>query len=500
MIAADSTARLEIRGVSKSFGTTRVLDSVDLTLLPGSVLALLGTNGAGKSTLIKIISGIYRTDSGAISIDGVPAAFANPGQAIESGISLLPQETSAIPDLTVAENILLGQLPVHGTRLDRAAMRARASELLAQVGLQVDADMPARRLNVQQLRLMEIARALARHAKVLILDEPTASLSEVEAEHLFVQLNRLRAAGTSIIYISHYLDEVFALADEIVVLRDGRVTGTFDPRVASEQGVLHAMLGRALDHLFPPLADSTSAAPGRLRFEGVRFDGTEPIDLEIAGGEIIGIFGLVGSGYDRIGIDVFSGISRLKSGRVMWRNAPLPASPTGRVAAGIGYVAADRKRDGIVPEMSLADNICLPTLRRFDRGPRLNRRSIEQFAERQIRDLSIKCDGPLQPIRELSGGNQQKACVARWIDAGFDLIVMEEPTRGVDLGARADIYRQMRGFADKGGIVLLISSDVEEVAGMADRSIIFEGGRVARIFPRASDKADLMAAAARGRQ
>jgi ribose transport system ATP-binding protein len=497
MSVAATPARLEVRTASKSFGAVRVLDAVDLTLPPATILALLGTNGAGKSTLIKIISGIYGADSGTMLLDGAAVRFPRPRDAIEAGVSLLPQETSVIAELTVAENILLGQLPVRRGRLDRGALHARAKELLERVGLAIYPATPAERLSVQQLRLVEIARALSGNARVLILDEPTASLNEVEAEHLFVQLGRLREAGTSIIYISHYLDEVFAIADAIVVLRDGRVMGQFDPKVASEREVLEAMLGRTLDHLFPEAA-SHERGETLLRFDRATLGGMAPLDLAVARGEVVGVFGLLGSGYDRLGAEIFAGRSALVAGRVLWKGAPMPVSPAARITAGLGFVPAERKRDGIIPELDLTDNVCLPSLRRFDRGPRLDRGRMRDFTEREIARLSIKCDGPDQEIRELSGGNQQKAGLARWIDAGFDLIVMEEPTRGVDLGARADIYRQIRDYTKGGGGVLLISSDVEEVAGMADRSLVFEGGRIAAEFPRGADKAELMAAAARG--
>jgi ribose transport system ATP-binding protein len=275
--------------------------------------------------------------------------------------------------------------------------------------------------------------------------------------------------------------------------------GRFDPKAASEREVLQAMLGRTLDHLFP---EETSQTSGEtiLRFEQATLRGMAPVDLAVARGEVVGVFGLLGSGYDRIGPELFAGRPALVAGEVHWKDGPLPRSPEARIESGLGFVPAERKRDGIIPELDITDNVCLPSLRRFDRGPRLDRVRMRDFTSKEIARLSIKCDGPGQEIRELSGGNQQKACLARWIDADFDLIVMEEPTRGVDLGARADIYRQIRDYTGRGGGVLLISSDVEEIAGMADRSLVFEGGRIAAVFPRGTDKAELMAAAARGGQ
>lgn len=491
------TPRLEVRAISKSFGAGPVLERADLKLAPSRIVALLGTNGAGKSTLIKIVAGIHGADSGAVLLDGAPVAFSSPRDAIAAGVRLLPQETSIVPELSVAENMLLGQLPARGGRLDRRAMNTRARELLDRVGLATDPKTLAGRLGVQEMRLAEIARALAGRARVLILDEPTASLNEVEAEHLFVQLRRLRETGTSIIYISHYLDEVFAIADDIVVLRDGRVVGTFEPAHSSEREVLEAMLGRTLDHLFPPFGGAVPGAPV-LRFEDAVVNGAGPFDFTVASGEIVGVFGLLGSGYDRVGAELFAGQSALRGGRVLWREGVLPPTPAARVRAGIGYLPAERKRDGIIAGLDVTDNVCLPTLHRFDRGVRLDRAAMREFTLGQIARFAIKCTGPGQEVGALSGGNQQKACLARWIEASFSLIVMEEPTRGVDLGARADIYRQIRAFSDDGGAVLLISSDVEEVSGVSDRALVFEGGRIAAAFPQRADKAALMAAAARG--
>jgi ribose transport system ATP-binding protein len=486
--------------VSKSFGTAKVLDSVDLSLAPSSILALLGTNGAGKSTLIKIISGLYHADSGEVLIDGSPVQFASPRDAMAAGVRLLPQEISIVPDLSVAENVLLGQLPVRHLfglpGLDRRTLRDKAARHLAQVGLDIDPATLARRLGIQQLRLMEIARALAGEARVLIMDEPTASLSDKESRELFANLDRVRQSGTSIIYISHYLDEVFEIADDIVVLRDGRVTGQFARRDASEQEVLQAMLGRRLDHLFPPASERPLGDPV-LEFRGARLGGAPPLDLSIAAGEIVGVIGLLGSGYDLIGTEVFAGRSRVAGGEVLFRGAPMAHQPGGRISRRIGFVPAERKRDGIVPEMNIVDNICLPLLRRFDHGWKLDKLSMQAFARERIGLLAIKTDSPRQQIRQLSGGNQQKACLSRFLESGFELLVLEEPTRGVDLGARQDIYAQIRRFADAGGAVLLISSDVEEIAGCADRSLVFNNGQIAAQFARGAEKAELMAAAAR---
>lgn len=493
--------RLSIRGVTKSFGAAPVLTRIDLDIEPGSIVALLGTNGAGKSTLMKILAGVHAADAGEIHVDGSEVTLRTPVDAIAQGIRLLPQEISIIPDLTVAENILLGDIPTRRLgpvrSVDWPAVRIRAQELLHRVGLQVSPSMPVRRLTTQQMRLVEIARALAGEARVLILDEPTASLTKVEVEELFVNLRRLKAEGVSIIYISHHIDEVFRIADTIAVLRDGRVTGRFSSADAQPEEVIAAMLGRVLDDLFPPRPETSEQGEVALEFRRlVLASGVGPLDFSIRAGEIFGIYGLLGSGCEEIGQNLFAGTPRILSGEVLAFGRPLPATPRQRSSLGIGFVPAERKRDGVVPELTIRDNITLPVLAQFG-ALMMNRAKERQHAGHWINAFDIRATGPEQPVKLLSGGNQQKAVLARWVGADARILVCEDPTRGVDLGARQDIYRHLRAVAGSGTAVLLISSDVEEVAGLADRTLVLAGRRSAGILEGGTPASVLMAAASR---
>ncbi|MCR9193303.1 MAG: sugar ABC transporter ATP-binding protein [Hyphomonas sp.] len=496
-----ASARLVISGLEKSFGTNTVLKGIEAEFGSGEITALLGANGAGKSTLIKILCGVYSADAGTMVLDGDPINFTSPMEAMASGVRLLPQEISIVAELSVAENVLLGDLPVNGSgfaaRLDRGEMRRRTESLLERVGLDVRPDIQVRDLSLQQMRLVEIARALAGNARLLIMDEPTASMSDAEKEELFGNLRRLRDAGTSIIFISHYLDEVLAISDRIHVLKDGRISGTFEPKTTTEADILVAMLGRQFDELFPPVARAAQDAPETLRLDGVSLQkGMQDIDLVVRAGETVGMFGMLGSGVENFGHALFAKESRIAGGRAIFEGAPMPNSAAGRISAGIGYLPAERKRDAIVPQMSISENIALPRLELFSRAGKLNKRRMHHTSAEKSQLLSVRCQSVFQPIGELSGGNQQKACLSRWIDDRLKLLVLEEPTRGVDMGAREEIYKKIRVLTDQGVAVLLISSDVDEIAGCSARVNVVRDRRIVGEFTSGASPEDLMAAAA----
>ena len=477
-----------MRGISKAFAGIPVVADVGFEVAPGEVVALLGANGAGKSTLMRILSGGHRRDSGTVAVDGVVRDIQSPADAVEAGVRLIPQEISVHPEMTVCENIALGNLPVRRTFgvkvTDRRAMRETASRLLGRLGLShVALDRPMRSLSLPEQRVVEIARALAGDASILIMDEPTAALSE--AEILFSVVESLRRDGVSIIYISHYLDEVFRLSDQIVVLRDGRVVGDFRTEDTDREAVLEAMLGRQQGDIFPPRRSEPARGEPMLSVEGLTLPRwLDGVSLSVRPGEIVGVFGLIGSGVETVGRAIFGAEPAARSTRLTVHGRPLDhATPAKSVARGVGFVAAERKREGLVGILTVRENTTAPFLRRFVKGGQVDTGAERAATARWIERLGIKTRGPEQEIRLLSGGNQQKVCLARWLLGDVRVLILEEPTRGVDLGARREIYAEIRRLADQGLAVLAISSDAEEVAGLADRVVILNGGRVASERP-----------------
>jgi ribose transport system ATP-binding protein len=490
-------------GIDKAFAGIPVLRNVDFAVGAGEVVALLGANGAGKSTLMKILGGVYSRDAGAIAIDGTARRIATPADSIAAGIRLLPQEVSVYPELSIAENISIASLPLRrrlgAAVVDGPAMRRRATELLAQLGY---AELNPKRLvgtlELAQQRVVEIARALAGDARILIMDEPTAALAQAQVEQLFAAIDALRRSGVSVIYISHYLDEVFRLTDRIVVLRDGEVAGNFATASTAHETVLHAMLGRVVDALYPVKAAPVKAAPVKaLSVAGLSQPGwLRKLSFEVAAGEILGVFGLVGSGIERIGRAVFGAEPAASVERAAIADRPYtPANPRAAVAAGLGFVAAERKREGLIGMLSVRANTTAPFLGRFVVNWQVNQRAEARETQRWIEALGIRTSGPEQEIRLLSGGNQQKVCLARWMLGPIALLILEEPTRGVDLGARREIYRQLRRLAADGLGVMVVSSDAEEIAGIADRTLVLRHGEIAAILPGTAAATAILAAA-----
>ncbi len=489
--------RLVMSGIGKAFGGVPVLSEVNLTAARGEVIGLLGSNGAGKSTLIKILSGVYRADAGRIEIDGEAVAISGPRDAIAHGVGLLPQELSVHPDLTVAENIFIGHLPMTSRLglpvVDRPRMRAEAGAQLDQLGFgHIAVDRLMKTLAVPEKRIVEIARAIAARAKILIMDEPTAALTETEAASLFAVLRRLKAQGVTVIYISHYLDEVFEICDRIVVLRDGRNAGEFDTAEATHDEVLAAMLGGSVDRLYPD--HGRGGGEPLLRVEGLSLPPhLEDVSFEVAAGEIFGVFGLIGSGVGHLGRSLYGAEGEPRDGRItLFGRSYRPSSPQAGKEAGIGFVAAERKAEGIIAELTVRENVTLPFLDRYLGGLALSQGRERERTQHWIEAFGIRTRGPEQRIRFLSGGNQQKVCIVRWLDEAVRLLILEEPTRGVDVGARKEIYAKLRELADGGLGILILSSDMEEVAGLADRSLVLDRGRVAGGFDRPTTASALM--------
>jgi len=467
--------RLGMRGIEKRYGATRALGGVELEVAPGEILALVGENGAGKSTLMKILAGVVAPDAGRMHLDGSVYAPRSPLEARAAGVAMIHQELALAPHLSVAENVLLGALPRRGPWLDRRALHERARRALQQVGRgELELDQRLGALPLADRQLVEIARALALEARVLVLDEPTSSLGRADVQRLFERLRELRARGVSIVYISHVLEEVLELGDRFVVLRDGVSVAAGPLAGASAGSLVAAMVGRDVDALFP----RSDSRPGEvlLRVEdlaGRRLPRTA--SLELARGEVLGIAGLIGAGRTELLRAIF-GLDPVRTGRLRVLALEGARTPRERWRSGVGFLSEDRKQEGLALGLSIAENLALPVLGR-GRAGRLGPGAVEPLAARWIEQLRVRCEGPAQPVGRLSGGNQQKVALARLLAAEVDVLLLDEPTRGVDVGAKAEIYRWIDQLARvQGKAVLVVSSHLPELLGLADRIAVATRG------------------------
>ncbi len=487
---------LELTDVTKSFGAVRALRGVSLTVHAGEVHALLGENGAGKSTLIKVVTGAHAPDSGTIRIGGREVRHLTPATAHRMGIACIYQQPALFPDLTVAENLALRlEPPAPLRRVDWKARRRRADDALRRIGADIDPETPAGTLSMPEQQLVEIAGAVGAGARVVIMDEPTAALTRREQLLLHEIVRDLRRSGTGVVYISHRLEEIFALADRVTVLRDGASVGSHPVDTLNEAALIRMMVGREVSQIHPP----SEAPPGdvvlALRGLGCREGGVHGVDLDVRAGEIVGLAGLVGAGRTELARVLF-GLTPADTGEIRIDGKPVRIrSPRDAVDHGIAYVPEDRRRHGVIPEMPVAHNTSLAVLRRLFPGGWLRPDREIGEALGYIRDLGIRTDGPLAPAGSLSGGNQQKVALARWLATRPRVLILDEPTQGVDIGAKSEIHRIIRRLAADGMAVLMISSDLPEVVGMGDRIAVVRGGTVTSILPGGSDAPTVMAAA-----
>lgn len=479
------TSLVQISGVSKSFAGVRVLEDIAFDVQPGEVHALLGENGAGKSTLIKILAGVHKPDSGTVEVDGAVRHFSAPRDARDAGVAVVYQELSLFPELSVAENIFLNHTPkLSWGGIDWTTMRRKARALLDDLeshDLNVDAKVGS--LSMANRQRVEIAKALSQEAKVVIMDEPTASLAGADVDRLLGIVRRLRSRGTGIIYVSHKLPEIFALADRVTVLRDGKLVGTKPIAEVDERALVSMMVGRAIDRLFP----KTDAKIGEplLELRGVSYaDKVKGISLTVRAGEIVGIAGLVGSGRTELAITVF-GITPASAGEIRIAGKPVKiASAEQARSLGIAYVPEDRGLQGLIRPQTVGENIALTVLRELTDNGIVNHGKERRLAEDSIKRFGIRARGPNQIVRQLSGGNQQKVVLAKWLAARPRILIMDEPTRGIDVGAKAEIHALMCKLAGEGLAVLMISSELPEVLGMSDRVFVMSGGRFVAEFNR----------------
>jgi ABC-type sugar transport system ATPase subunit len=494
------TPLLEMRGIGKSFPGVRALSNVSLSLCAGEVLVLVGENGAGKSTLMKILSGALQADEGEILIEGKRTRIGTPQEAQLLGIGMIYQEFTLVPQLTVPANVSLGAEPTRNGLIDTAAVRVRAQKALDELGIAVPLDVPVSDLSVGQQQSVEIAKALARAARIIVMDEPTAALSDREIERLFAIVRRLRAAGAGIIYISHRMDELARIADRITVMRDGRVVETRDALDFPFAQIVEAMVGRRLDAHFPEPTGAPSAAPMRLEVKDLARAGiVNGVTFSVRAGEIVGLAGLVGAGRTEI-VRAIAGADAPDRGEVRIDGSAVRTGGIGAaIDAGIAFITEDRKAQGLVLGMTVRENVTLAHLAEFvDRDLLIDLARERAATTRMIEELQIRTPGTEQLVRNLSGGTQQKVVLAKWLLGDARVFLFDEPTRGIDVGAKMEIYKLMVRLAARGAAIVMVSSDLPEVLGMSHRILVVRDGRIAAEFSRSEATPDRVIAAATG--
>ena len=493
------TPRVSLSGISKRFGATDALSDVSLDILAGEVHALVGENGAGKSTLVKILAGIHQPDRGTILLDGVPTQIAGPSRSRSLGIAVVHQEPRLFPDLTVAENVFIGHAPSGRLgSIDWRGMRRSAETLFEELDVQVSVGAPVQGLSMADQQLIEIAKALSVEANVLILDEPTASLSAHEVERLFTIVRRLRDRGVAILFVSHRLDEVFDLSDRATVFRDGRHVVTAPTSELTTADLIRHMVGRTVS-LFPkvenPIGDVVLEVSSLTRV-GVFRD----VSFSVRAGEIVGLAGLVGAGRSEIARVLF-GIDRRDSGDVRLDGTPVDfGAPSAAMSAGIAYLPEDRHQQGLILDFSIAHNVTLPLLPRLFPRLLVHEAKERAVAAEQTEQLDVRMTGVDQQVGALSGGNQQKVVLAKWLASEPRVLILDEPTRGIDIGAKVEVHRLIAELAARGLGIILISSDLPEVLAMSDRIVVLHEGRVTAEISRDEATEERVMFAATGTQ
>ncbi len=476
--------RLSLRGITKAYGTVQVLHGIDLDVRQGELVALLGENGAGKSTLSSIISGLTFQDGGTMRWEGEPYAPSSPGNAIGHGLGLIHQEMRLLPDLSIAENVFVGRLPMRNGVVDRAFMVERASEHLRALGLNASPTRLVRGLSVAAQQQVEIAKALTLGARLLILDEPTAALGLAETQQLFTQIRRLKSEGVSFIYVSHRLEEIAQIADRVVVVRDGHLVSTYDTAQVPVSTLLRDMVGRSIDRIFPQMQAPSATEVIRVEALTSAAGAFRDVSFAVQAGEVFGIAGIVGAGRTEL-VRAIAGADPVASGRIVLDGEALRLGrPDEAIRRGIVLVPEDRKGQGVVLDHSIADNLALGNADRLAKAGWLMPDTVTAFAAKLVQRLGVK-GRPEQSARSLSGGNQQKVVIARWVARNPRVFILDEPTRGIDMGARAAIYDVIAALAADGMAVIVVSSDLEEVLGLAHRVMVLARGRQMGVLPRA---------------
>lgn len=476
---------LEMKGITKRFPGVLALDNVDFTVAPGEVHALVGENGAGKSTLMKILGGAYQADEGRILIEGKNITIQNPSDGISAGINVVYQELVLAPHLSVAENIMMGQQPRRrNVVIDWRKTQSRAQEVLDRIGSELDVRKLVKNLSVVQQQIVEIARALQRQSRILVLDEPSAVLGKHDIELLYAVINRLKTRGISIIYITHRLEEIFLISDRVTVLKDGRVVGTKPTTELTEDALVQMMIGHEIKDVFK--RKSREFGPEILRVDGLSSQGKfSDINFSIRQGEILGIAGLIGSGRTDIA-RVIAGAEKASSGQITIAGKQVnPKSPSDALRYGIGLLPEDRNAQGLFLKRSLLENVTISSLFQYTRLGTINLSRESKQVQALSREIGIRSTSVNQSVTNLSGGNRQKVVLARWLGARSKILIFDEPTRGVDVGAKVEIYRIMNELANEGVAIIMISSEMQEIIGMSDNIIVLWRGTIAARYTRA---------------
>jgi len=487
-----------MRHIAKSFPGVKALSDVSLTLESGEVLVLVGENGAGKSTLMKILAGAQRADEGEILVDGAPVQIDSPRAAERLGIGMIYQEFMLVPQLTAVENIALGSEPVRGGFLDERAAVARAKETLDELGIEIPLNVPTSQLSVGQQQLVEIAKALARHARIIVMDEPTAALTDREIERLFSIIKRLRESGAGIIYISHRMEELPRIADRVTVLRDGRAIETRPAAQFPVDEIIRAMVGRTLEAQFPALPAVAADAPVVLDVKDLqRLPAVRGVSFAVRAGEILGLAGLVGAGRTEI-LRAVAGADVPETGEITVDGTRVRiVKPHDAIAAGLAFITEDRKGQGLVLGMTVRENVTLAHLGEFvERDLLVDGRREREAAEKMVEELHVRTPSIEQLVRNLSGGNQQKVVLAKWLLGKARVFLFDEPTRGIDVGAKAEIYHLMLELIAGGAAIVMVSSELPEVLGMAHRILVIRDGVIAAEFSRSEATPEKVIAAA----
>lgn len=468
---------VEMRKVSKAFPGVLALDQVDFSCLPGEVHAVVGENGAGKSTLMKILAGVYRPDGGTILLRGKEIHFASPKDAQNHGISIIYQEFNLIPELSVAENIFLGREPKKRRLIDKPVLYQRSKGLLADLEADIEIQSKVKDLGVAQQQMVEIAKALSLNADIIVMDEPSAVVSGRELDSLFRIIRSLKESRKTIIYISHRIDEIFQIADRTTVLKDGKLVGTVITADVDKPKVVNMMVGRSMTETFP--ARERGEKKEILALENVcRDNSLKTVSFKIYGGEILGLAGLVGSGRSEVARAIF-GACDIDSGKILLNGTPIKrCTPKSSISRGIGFVTENRAKDGLVQSLSVRKNLTLPILDMIKRWCFIREAKEKGFSADCVEEYCIITPGIEQEIQYLSGGNQQKVILAKWININPSLLILDEPTRGIDVGAKAEIYQLIRRLAKQGTAIIMISSELPEIIGMSDRILVMYDGRI----------------------
>jgi len=470
---------IEMNNISKAFSGNQVLKNVQFEITKGEIHALMGENGAGKSTLMKILTGIYSRDTGEIRVNGNPVVFKNPKEAEQAGIAVIHQELNILPDLTVCENLFLGREKTYGKTgfLKTSQMKKEAKAALKELGLDMDVDTPASQLSVGKQQIIEIAKALSTNAEVIIMDEPTAALTDREITTLFEMIGKLKTKGVSFVYISHRMEEIFAICDRITILRDGSYISTERISETSFERVVQLMVGRELGERFP----ERNAVIGKekLVVSGLSRKGHfEDISFTVHAGEVVGFAGLMGAGRTEVVQTLFgychhnAGTIKLDGKNITIRN------PREAIRHGIGFVSEDRKSEGLITDFTVAENMSLPNLGRLSSSGIMRKEKEDSLVADMIERLHIRTSGGSQQVKSLSGGNQQKVVIAKWLGIDPQVLILDEPTRGVDVGAKKEIYSIMNSLAERGVAIILVSSELPEIIGLADRVLVLHEGKL----------------------